>query len=628
MRNFLQEVQWDREMVGKSVNEMMEYVATKCKEAEERFVPKGNRNNRKTKTSLWFTRRCREAKTKCNREWKRYRRHRTQENKEISRRARNEYAQIRREAQRQYENDIASKVKSDPKLLYSHIRRKTTVRDQVIRLRKEGGELTRNDQEVCEELNTRFKEVFTVETGRTLGGQIRWGHQQGIHQQVLDDIHTDEEEVKKLLRDIDTSKAMGPDNISPWVLREGADMLCVPLTTIFNTSLETGQLPEVWKTANIVPIFKKGDRKEALNYRPVSLTCIVCKVMEKIIRRRVVEHLERNKSINANQHGFMEGKSCVTNLLEFYDKITEVRHEREGWADCIFLDCKKAFDTVPHKRLVQKLEHQAHITGRALQWIREYLTGRQHRVMVRNDVSQWAPVTSGVPQGSVLGPVLFLVYVNDMMEGLYSEVSLFADDVKLMRRIKSDEDQAGLQRDLDRLDTWSNKWLLEFNPAKCKVMKIGEGHRRPQTEYRLGGQRLQTSLKEKDLGVSITPSMSPEAHINQITAAAYGRLANLRTAFRYLSKESFKTLYTVYVRPILEYAAPVWNPHLIKHVKKLEKVQRFATRLVPELRGMSYEERLREIGLTTLEDRRVRGDMITTYKILRGIDKVDKDRMF
>ncbi|KAA3669890.1 uncharacterized protein DEA37_0002748, partial [Paragonimus westermani] len=306
--------------------------------------------------------------------------------------------------------------------------------------------------------------------------------------------------------------------------------------------------------------------------------------MEKIIRRRVVEHLERNDLINSSQHGFRDGKSCVTNLLEFYDMVTAVRQEREGWVDCIFLDCKKAFDTVPHKRLVQKLEDQAGITGKALQWIREYLSGRQQRVMVRGEVSEWAPVTSGVPQGSVLGPVLFLVFVNDMTEGIDSEVSLFADDVKLMRRIHSIEDQAELQRDLDRLQTWSSNWLLEFNPTKCKVMKIGEGQRSPQTEYSLGGQRLQTSLKEKDLGVSITPGTSPEAHINQITAAAYGRLANLRTAFRHLNKESFRTLYTVYVRPILEYAAPVWNPHLAKHVKKLEKVQRFATRLVPELR--------------------------------------------
>ncbi|KAK8737488.1 hypothetical protein OTU49_004520, partial [Cherax quadricarinatus] len=266
LRNFLQEVPWDRELAGKPVNEMMEYVTTKCKEAVERFIPKGNRNNEKTRTSPWFTRRCKEAKTKCNREWKKYRRQRTHENREISHRARNEYAQVRREAQRQYGNNIASKIMTDPKLLYSHIRRKTTVKDQVIRLRAEGVELTRNDQEVCEELNRRFKEVFTVETGRALGRQHRREHQMGIYQQVLDDIRTTEEKVQKLLSDLDTSKLMGLD-ISPWVLREGAEMLCMPLTTIFNTSLETGQLPEKWNTANVVPIFKKGNRNEALNYR-------------------------------------------------------------------------------------------------------------------------------------------------------------------------------------------------------------------------------------------------------------------------------------------------------------------------------------------------------------------------
>nr|XP_053653652.1 uncharacterized protein LOC128703123 [Cherax quadricarinatus] len=250
MRNFLQDIQWERELTGKQVQEMIDYVATKCKEAEERFVPKGNRNNGNNRTSPWFTQRCREAKTRCTREWKRYRRQRTQENKEISRRARNEYAQIRREAQRQYENDIASKVKTDPRLLYSHIRRKTTVKDQVIRLRKGDGEFTRNDREVCQELNTRFKEVFTVETSRTPRNQNR-----AAHQQVLDEVHITKEEVKKLLCELDTSKAVGPDNISPWVLKEGAEILCEPLTKIFNTSFETGQLPEVWKMANVVPIF-------------------------------------------------------------------------------------------------------------------------------------------------------------------------------------------------------------------------------------------------------------------------------------------------------------------------------------------------------------------------------------
>ncbi len=234
----------------------------------------------------------------------------------------------------------------------------------------------------------------------------------------------------------------------------------------------------------------------------------------------------------------------------------------------------------------------------------------------------------GVPQGSFLGPILFLIYVNDLPDGIESFLSLFADDAKFMRRIKTEEDSMRLQDDLDRLHEWSNKWLLKFNPSKCKVMKLGSGNRRPDTGYRMGDEVLYETDREKDLGIDITPTLSPEAHIKRITSGAYARLANIRTAFRNLCKESFRTLYTTYVRPILVYAAPAWSPYLVKHKAKLEKVQRYATRLVPELRGMSYEERVREMHLTTLEDRRVRGDMITTYKILRGIEREDKDNLF
>ncbi len=184
---------------------------------------------------------------------------------------------------------------------------------------------------------------------------------------------------------------------------------------------------------------------------------------------------------------------------------------------------------------------------------------------------------------------------------------MFADDAKIMRRIKTEEDCLRLQEDLDKLQEWSNKWLLEFNPTKCNIMKIGAGSRRPNTRYYLGEEILQESEKEKDLGVDIMPDLSPAAHIKRITSAAYARLANIRTSFRNLCKESFRTLYTTYVRPILEYAAPAWSPYLVKDKTKLEKVQRFATRLEPELRGMSYEERLRELNLTSLEDRRVWG---------------------
>jgi hypothetical protein len=359
---------------------------------------------------------------------------------------------VRREAERQFENDIASKAKTQPKLLHSHIRRKTAVKEQVMKLQKGENRYTENDKEVCEELNKRFQEVFTIEQGEAPAL-----NEEAANQATLEEFDLTSDEVKRCLLELDVTKAVGPDRISPWILKEGAEALSVPLSMVYNRSLETGDLPESWKTANVVPIYKKGDRQEALNYRPVSLTCIPCKVLEKIVRKRLVEHLEGNNFVTHHQHGFRDGKSCLTGLIEFYDQATKIRQEREGWADCIFLDCQKAFDTVPHKRLLKKLEQQAGVKGKVLQWIREYLSNRKQRVTVRGKTSEWRDVTSGVPQGSVLGPILFLIYVNDLPEGIDSFLSMFADDVKIIRRIMTDEDRQRLQDDLDKLEEWSRK---------------------------------------------------------------------------------------------------------------------------------------------------------------------------
>jgi hypothetical protein len=622
MRDYLGEVQWEEEIRGKTVQDMMDLVIQKCQEAEERFIPTVKGKNKKEYNNPWFNRQCQEAKMASRREWRKYRRQRTEDNRSRYNRARNDYINIRRTSERDYENDIAIKAKKQPKLLHSHIRRKMSVNDQVTRLRKTEGAYTESDKEICEALNASFHGVFTTEPeqlplleGVTLDER-------------LSDIEVTAEEVMKQLTTLDATKAVGPDKVSPWILKEAAQALSVPLAMIFNESLMSGELPSCWKKANVVPIFKKGDREEALNYRPVSLTSIPCKILERIIRLRLVAHLENIRFVNKHQHGFWTGKSCLTNLLEFYDKITRIRQDRDGWADCIFLDCQKAFDTVPHMRLLFKLERQAGVGGKVLAWIRNYLTGRSQRVTVRGEKSDWRTVTSGVPQGSVLGPILFLVYVNDMFTGVESYMSMFADDAKLMRRVVTDEDCRILQEDLNRLQRWSEKWLLEFNTSKCKVMEMGLGDRRPKGQYTMKGNSLPVTTRERDLGVDVTPNLSPEAHINRITTAAYSTLAKVRTSFRNLSKEAFRALYTAYVRPVLEYAASSWSPHLKKHIMKLEKVQRFATRLVPELRGMGYEERLRELCLTTLERRRERGDMIGTYKILRGIDRVDIDEMF
>ncbi|XP_069187363.1 uncharacterized protein [Procambarus clarkii] len=208
---------------------------------------------------------------------------------------------------------------------------------------------------------------------------------------------------------------------------------------------------------------------------------------------------------------------------------------------------------------------------------------------------------------------------------------MFANEAKLMRRIKTEEDIKQLQDGLDKLNKLSNKWLLKFNSSKCKVMKLDDGSRSPNTRNKLGDDVLHESDRETGPGGDITPNLSPEANIKKRphhTSVTYTRLANIRTALRNLCKESLRTFYTTYVTPILEYAAPARSPYLVKHKTKLEKVQRYATRLVPELRGMNYEERLLELQLTILQDRRVREDMITTYKILKGTDRADKERLF
>ena len=293
-----------------------------------------------------------------------------------------------------------------------------------------------------------------------------------------------------------------------------------------------------------------------------------------------------------------------------------------------FLDFQKAFDSVPHNRLLEKLDKLAGIRGTLKEWIRDYLTDRQQKVVIRGTVSQPGKVTSGVPQGSVLGPLLFLIYINDLPEGIKSFMNMFADDAKLMKRIVSLKCCEELQDDLNKLAEWTATWLIAFNAAKCSVMRMGVSKYRETYQYVLNNTNLRVSECEKDLGILVTPNMSPDKHIAAIVKSTYALLANIRVAFKPMDLEMFKTIYTTYVRPKLEYAVQFWNPHLKKYEDKIERVQRHATKMVPELRDLSYEERLNKLNLPTLKERRERGDMITTFKFIKGFDDVRSENYF
>ena len=519
--------------------------------------------------------------------------------------------------------------KGNPKRFFGYIRSKQTVKTKVAALKKSNGDLTQTDEEVAEVLCEHFQSVFVDETAYDSTGSEadEDGATEGGAAMGSMDVRFTVDVIREKLIKLQENKSPGPDGIHPMILKQCAEELALPLSIIFQESFDTAQLPSDWKSANISSIYKKGSKQEASNYRPVSLTSVLCKVMESILKDHVTEFLLEKQWLSTSQHGFMAGRSCLTNLLEAFEAWTRLLDEGHG-IDVIFLDYKKAFDTVPHKRLLVKLK-QLGLPVKVIAWIRDFLTGRQMRVMMQGSFSDWVRVISGVPQGSVLGPLLFLIFVNDLPQWVTNSMKMFADDTKIWTVIDGPEDSKRLQEDLDTLMKWSQSWLLKFNPEKCKVMHIG--HTYP-TQYVMIDNGIQCMLgettEEKDLGVTVTSDLKPGRQCTLSAKKAMSVLGLIKRTFKRIDADDFKILYNCYVRPHLEYCIQAWCPYLVKDIQCLERVQRRATKLVVGMKHLPYQDRLSRLGIYSLDKRRLRGDLIEMYKLLSGKENVDYSQFF
>ena len=395
----------------------------------------------------------------------------------------------------------------NPTRFWSFIKSKRQESSGVAPLKKPDGLLYSDARSKSEILNSQFSSVFTREDLNTMPSM---GHRQ--HQRMRD-ITVTEQGVKKLLKGLKPHKASGPDSISVRLLKELCEELTPVLTTIFQSSLVSATVPEAWKMAHIVPVFKKGDCSTAANYRPVSLTAICSKLIEHIIHSSVMQHLDNEHVLSDTQHGFRRRRSCETQLVKTIDDLAE-GVDAGKQMDIILLDFSKAFDKVPHQRLLTKLHHYG-IQGNLHAWIGNFLYNRKQRVIVEGSESSEADVLSGVPQGTVIGPLLFLLYINDLPERVKCGIRLFADDCIIYRPISSARDSANLQADLNALRQWTCDWQMTFNPDKCVVMHITRRKNKRKTIYNLNSVNLAEVKNTKYLGVSISNDLSWHDHIDQ-----------------------------------------------------------------------------------------------------------------
>ena len=496
----------------------------------------------------------------------------------------------------------------------------------------DGEEALTTDEQKADLFNHFFSSVFTEEDHDGMPGLLEELNR-NANPDCLQNFTIDQEAVLDELTHLNTNKCGGPDGIPGILLKEGAVSIAPSLSRIYNLSLSLGILPRDWTRANVVPIFKKGNKHRANNYRPISLTSHVVKTIERIVSKKMKEFVL--PVLVPVQHGFRPGNSCLTQLLSTIHQLAESL-DKGLTSHAIFLDFSKAFDSVPHQRLLAKLDSIG-IRGSILRWIKAFLTNRQQRVIINGASSDWTGVTSGVPQGTVLGPLLFLIYINDIVSNIrHSSTSLFADDCALYRTINDANDCILLQEDLDAISNWSVKWQLCLNYSKCKVLNITNKKKLIPCNYSLDDNKLEEVATYKYLGVTLDNKLKWSCHVTDCVARANRILALLRRTMFGCTGASKEQAYKALVKPILEYGVPAWHPSTKKMEDALEKVQQRAARWIdPEVRWLpdkkkwstSYAASLMNLRWLSLSRSRLFTTNYLTFKLLNNFYPILSEKL-
>ena len=456
-----------------------------------------------------------------------------------------------------------------------------------------------------------------------------------FHSDCSFDIPFCHRKIRKLLQKINSNKAQGPDGIHGKILKNCAVGLAYPLSLIFTLSYNTGYIPQEWKMANIVPVFKKGCKKNVENYRPISLTSLVMKTFERIMKDEILKRTSH--FLDTRQHGFLNSKSCTTNLLGYCDSLALSLNNCQ-LTDVIYFDFAKAFDSVNHDILLHKLKYMYEIDGRLLKFLKNYLAGREQGVVIGNTCSIRKPVLSGVPQGSILGPLLFVLFINDISEGLTpgTDLALYADDTKIWRTIHSELDHSLLQNDVTYLNNWAVKNKMKFHPHKCKVLSVSNSM--PpllgilpyiQFIYQIGESPLDYVESEKDLGVDINPKLNFNFHCNRIISKAKQMLGLTKRTCHFVNdSKRRRALYLALVRSQFEHCSVIWRPNGKTLTQSFENVQKQAIKWILFEENIRYNtqttyiQKCRQVDLLPISSRFDLTELVVFHKIVYELSPV------
>lgn len=599
------------------INSAVDLFYGKLNEIIKKYTPLVRTNR---KFPHWFNAELKNALQKKERAHKKYKRSNLLEDYRIFSSLRSECKLLIDKCHEEYIAHIRRNLKTNVKFFWAYSKSKRQTNSYPSQF-KYNNQTANTPGEVCELFATFFRSTYTNEISDNTSHIITTANPT-----TENPINITPYDVDTTISKIDPNKNGGPDGIPNFFLKQTSKVLSIPLAMIFNRSIEESEVPIAFKTSLSTAIYKKGDESDVSNYRQVCMANSISIILEKIMNTYLLSILE--SKITPKQHGFMRNRSTNTNLIEYVSHISAALDSGLE-VHTIYTDFEKAFDSVNHNILISKLTEMG-LHAKVICWLKSYLKSRQIYVAFNGHKSAPFSPSSGVPQGSVLGPLLFNVFINDLSQILTNFILLFADDLKIYRIIRSLSDLAELQADLDRLHEWTRTNKLRLNISKCCAMSFSNKLSPTQAVYNINGSQLDVVDSMKDLGVTFDSKLSFNEHVNTIVKKAYSMLGFvMRTASRFNDLSCMNFLYNALVRSRLEYNCAVWNPHNITFIDKIEKVQRKYTRHLFynfKYQKTPYDQRLKILNIMKLEHRREYFDSCLLHRITNDRNFVQNSR--